>query len=159
METINRFYHQLDEFKSKLEATLIELGRHKELEELRIKYEMLTDAKKINIMIPINMYYEQCICGKDRTTGLSVTEQIVNNDETFFLGRLDKRLSDKSLSQDLEENDLALVISIRSIWDSLSPEKKSTIWKYVKILGILAEKELGYTTFQNLLQEKRKNTH
>ena len=155
MENINRFYHQLDEFKSKLEATLIELGKHAELEELRTKYEILTDAKAINIMIPITLYYEQCICGTDRVTKLSVTEQIVNNDEKFFLGRLDKSLNDKSISQRLEENDLALVISIRSIWENLTPEKKSTIWKYIKILGILAEKELGGTRFQTLLQEKR----
>jgi len=155
MENINRFYHQLDEFKSKLEATLIEYGRYDELEELRIKYEVLTDAKKYNIMIPINLYYEQCICGKDRYTGEIITEQIINNDETFFLGRLEKRLSDKSFSKDLKENDLVLINSIKSVWENLSPEKKTTIWKYIKILGILAEKEVGGTYFQNLLKGKK----
>ena len=61
---------------------------------------------------------------------------IMNNNEKFFLEK------NTSLDREFTENDVSLtkVINFKKLWLKTSDENKDSIWKYFKVLIILAEK-------------------
>ena len=128
----SRFYKQVDDFKTKLQHILFQLDKHNEIVEMNKHYDKMMFVKSANAKLVIELFYKYVV--------VKYAKEILNEDESFFLGKL---TNIKSGENSLDENDVMLIGHIRNIWGELPDTIKKNIWSYVKIISKLAETAVG----------------
>jgi hypothetical protein len=111
---VQRFNKTINEFFKQINTSYPEMPIFK---ELQTKLRM---ALMANQNIAIESFYTHVV-SKYRT-------QILKQDEAFFL------------SFDLSGTVLEDLMELKKVWQTATPGTKQSIWKYVKVLTILSEK-------------------
>lgn len=139
-EPHEKFYSQLQTFKDKLEIILRNNNKLTEIEELNEYYDELLLAKRLNMFVPIEIFYKKGV--------LKFVNEIINKEESFFLRKGDE------LETELQDDKIMIIEHIKSVWNMLSDVVKNNIWDYVRILCVHAERSCGGSIFVQTLQNK-----
>lgn len=132
---IGKVYKQLEDFKSKISLILHQKGHSKEIVELNKYYDKIIDVKRVNVRKPIELLYEYGI--------KQYAEKILTRDEKFFLGEDTEGTTEEKLKASIDTHDFVFISQIRNMWHTLPPTTKESIWDYVQVICLLAEKVTG----------------
>ena len=132
MDSSDKFYTQLNDFKQKIEKLLVKYNKTDEIEELNVHYEKLLFLKKANLYAPIELFYKRGV--------LEYMDKILCKDESFFIDKLDTFKQDENL---------LVIDKIKSIWSMLDNDVKTNIWNYIRVLCIHSENTYLYLNSNN----------
>jgi len=163
METttpISKFYKQVDDFKHKLVHILEQLGRTDEIREINKHYEKMMIVKSANSKMILELFYEYGV--------KQFAKEIINEEDSFFLGKIDEIKEGDSLSSilpdkisslsdnnsSIKKHDLMLISHIKNIWEYLPSDVKKNIWLYIKVISKLAERAVNGNCLQNYIDNQ-----
>jgi hypothetical protein len=160
LSPVSMFYKQVGDFKDKIILILQQLHDDQvggssliddkgepidfqsEIKTIKKYHMKLRLAKTANSRLPIELFYEHVV--------KTYADQILSQNETFFLGTLDTYLTDPTqlstltppVDSGIDPKDMMFLGQIKIIMSHLNDETqiKQNIWTYVKVMCLLAEK-------------------